>query len=519
VVAGVGVGLVLGTCVAWRLLPERYAVNAPLDSLVLNRSIGAPSADTIDRRIRVPDGLTLSVWAEGLAGARFLRFTEAGDLLVSRPRAGEIVLLERDADGDGRSDGARVLLSGLDRPHGLDLHDGWLWIGETGAVVRVRFDAEARAVTGPAETVVPDLPPGGNHWTRTVRIGPDDRLYVTIGSDCNVCLEQDPRRAAMVRYRLDGSGEEIFATGLRNAVGFDWRPATGELYATDNGRDLLGDDFPPCELNRVVEGGFYGWPFANGDRIPDPDFGAGREAEIAASIPPVHGFRAHNAPLGMTFVRGDALPEALHGAAIVALHGSWNRTEKDGYKVVSLHFGPDGVEERDLVWGFEVDDDVIGRPVDVAEGPDGALYVSDDYAGAVYRLAPAGVDGGGAVAVAGVDGGGAVAVAGVDGGGAVAVARASRGGGDPLAALAEAERRELVAEGAALYGAHDCATCHEADAAPPGTVVKPLATLSARHDLGGLAAFLAAPTPPMPAAPLNAGQRRSLAAYLLARHP
>jgi glucose/arabinose dehydrogenase len=493
----VAVALALGTCGACQLVPDRYAVNAPLDHMVFDRSVGAPSPETMDRRIRVPDGLAIGVWAEDLAGARFLRFTEAGDLLLSRPRAGEIVLLERDADGDGRSDGARVVLSGLDRPHGLDLHDGWLWVAETGAVVRAPFDAAARAVKGPVETVVPDLPPGGNHWTRTVRVGPDGLLYVTIGSDCNVCIEADPRRAAMVRYQLDGSGEEIHATGLRNAVGFDWRPATGELYATDNGRDLLGDDFPPCELNRIVAGGFYGWPFANGDRVPDPDLGAGREAEIAASIPPVHGFRAHNAPLGITFVRGDALPESYHGAAIVALHGSWNRTEMDGYKVVSLHFGPDGIEERDLVWGFEVDDDVIGRPVDVAEGPDGALYVSDDYAGAVYRVAP---DGAGAAGVAGV-------------------ARASRTGGDPLAALAEAERRALVAEGATLYGAHDCARCHEAAAAPPGTVVKPLDSLSARHDLGGLTAYLAAPTPPMPAAPLDPSQRRSLAAYLLERHP
>ncbi|HET7294239.1 MAG TPA: PQQ-dependent sugar dehydrogenase, partial [Vicinamibacteria bacterium] len=229
------------------------------------------------------------------------------------------------------------------------------------------------------------------HWTRTIRFGPDGWLYASIGSSCNVCMEEDRRRAAIVRYRSDGSGEELYATGLRNAVGFDWRPGTDELFATDNGRDMLGDEFPPCELNRVVAGGFYGWPFANGDRVPDPEYGRGREADVARSIPPVHGFRAHNAPLGIAFVRAANAPSELKGAALVALHGSWNRTKKDGYKVVSLHFEADGrVSERDFLAGFLKDEHVIGRPVDVAEGPEGALYVSDDYGGAVFRVAPSG---------------------------------------------------------------------------------------------------------------------------------
>jgi glucose/arabinose dehydrogenase len=216
-------------------------------------------------------------------------------------------------------------------------------------------------------------------------------MYVSIGSSCNACSETDPRRAAIVRYRPDGSGEQIFATGLRNAVGFDWHPITAALYANDNGRDLLGDDFPPCELNRVVEGGFYGWPFANGANVPDPDFGAGQEARIAAAIPPVHDYPAHNAPLGLAFLRSAKLPLAYRNAAVSALHGSWNRSRKDGYKVVSLHWGTDGeIEQRDFVTGFERDEDVIGRPVDVAEGPDGAVYISDDYAGAIYRVVYAG---------------------------------------------------------------------------------------------------------------------------------
>ena len=249
--------------------------------------------------------------------------------------------------------------------------------------------ASGARLTGEPKAIVSDLPPGGNHWTRSVRVGPDGWLYVHVGSSCNVCQEDDPnRRAALLRMRTDGSDEETFATGLRNSVGFDWQPSTGKLYATDNGRDLLGDDFPPCELNELVEGGFYGFPIANGDRVPDPDFGEGQEQRIAASIPPAHDFNAHNAPLGINFVNDDdPLPSSMRGAALVALHGSWNRTRKDGYKVVSLHWGEDGtVEERDFLTGFLVDEDVSGRPADVLQGPDGAIYVSDDYAGVIWKV-------------------------------------------------------------------------------------------------------------------------------------
>ena len=381
--------LLVGACV---LLPERLAVNAPLGHLLFGRGVDPPPVEDLRSRVRLPPGFSIDVYARDLS-ARFLRFGTQGDLLVSAPADGAVHWLARDADGDGRADERRTLIDGLERPHGLDLHDGWLYVAETDAVGRIRFLEDGGRVSGDYERIVPDLPVGGNHWTRTLRFGSDGWMYVSIGSSCNVCEESDPRRAAIVRYRPDGSGGEIFATGLRNAVGFDWRPGTTELYATENGRDLLGDDFPPCELNRVVRGGFYGWPYANGDRIPDPDFGRGNEERIRASIPPVHEFRAHTAPLGITFVRGSRAPAAYRGAALVAQHGSWNRSEKDGYRVVSLHFSDDGqIEERDFAVGFESDEHVIGRPVDVAVGPDGAFYVSDDYARAIYRIAWSGPD-------------------------------------------------------------------------------------------------------------------------------
>ncbi len=476
------------------LLPERFAVNAPIAHLLFQRGVEAPPATTVTERIRVPAGFSINQFATGIANARFLRPTPKGDLLVSVPRTGKIRLLVRDDDGDGHADGVRDVLDGLDKPHGLDLHDGWLYVAEANAIGRVRFDPEQRAIRGSYQRIATGLPEKGNHWSRTVRVGPDGWLYVTVGSSCNVCEEKDPRRAAMLHMRLDGSGQEILATGLRNAVGFDWRPATGELFATDNGRDLLGDDFPPCELNRITPGGFYGWPYANGNNQPDPDFGAGHEDRIATALPPVHGFRAHNAPLGIVFLRTPPAGDAYHGAALVALHGSWNRTKKDGYKVVSLHWDEAGrIEERDFAVGFERDEEVIGRPVDVAEGEDGGLYISDDYAGAIYRVmrAPAQAPAG------------------------AAPTAPAKPAADPLAGLDPGQRAELAREGRSLWERHRCASCHDAAAADPGVVAVPLRNLPARHSIESLEAFLATPTPPMPVFALAAQERRALAVYLL----
>jgi glucose/arabinose dehydrogenase len=338
-------------------------------------------------RIQLPPGFRIGYFAQGIDGARFMRFTSTGDLLVTSGTRNRVMLLEPDRDGDGRSDGVRTLISNLNAPHGIDLHDGWLYIAETNAIRRIRYDEGTRALSGPLETVVPDLPHGSGHWTRTVHFGPDGKMYVTVGASCNVCKETDERRAAMLRYNADGSGYELYATGLRNSVGFDFQPGTGDLYATDNGRDLLGDDIPPCELNRVVQGGFYGWPVAYGDRVPDPQLGSGEQARIAKSIPPIHSFRAHVAPLGIAFYRGAAFPEPYRSSAYVAQHGSWNRSKKSGYRVVRLEWGANGsISESDFVVGFERNEEVIGRPVDVAVGPDGALYISDDFAGAIYRV-------------------------------------------------------------------------------------------------------------------------------------
>jgi glucose/arabinose dehydrogenase len=386
VAAASGVLLFAVGLFACALLPERYAVNAPMLHMMSGWFGGsAPAPDQFGARLRVPAGFSAGLFAEKLPSVRFLRPLPGGGLLATTPREGKVWLLTPDRDGDGRADAARPLIEELKMPHGLDLFGDWLYVAEGDGVGRVRIDLRTGELRGDYERVVNGLPSGGNHWSHTVRFGPDGWMYVSVGSSCNACVESDDRRAVMLRFRPDGREAQTFATGLRNSVGFDWQPATNAFYATDNGRDLLGDDFPPCELNRLELGGFYGWPIANGDRVPDPDLGGGQDERIRDSIAPVHGFDAHTAPLGIVFLRHPALPDEWRGAALVALHGSWNRTRKSGYKVVSLHWGDDGaIAERDFMVGFEQDENVIGRPVDIAEGPDGTLYVSDDYASSVY---------------------------------------------------------------------------------------------------------------------------------------
>lgn len=384
---------VLATCgvlgYAW-LGPPKVGNPKMLYASLFGSGVKTPSPGEVANRLRAAPGFEVDIYEGDIPLARWLLFSATGDLLVVRSRGGEVVLLDRDRDGDGHPDGRRVLLESLDRPHGLAIRNGWLYVAEKTAIGRIRFDEQAGATTGDYEHVVTGLTGDGNHVTRTIAFGPDGKLYLSQGSTCNVCVEKDGRRATMMRFEPDGTQGEIYATGLRNSVGFDWAPWDGSLYATENSRDLLGDDFPPDELNRIERGAFYGWPYLNGFNVLDPDLGKGHEALLATARPPVHGFRAHNAPLGITFLRSPGRPPGYERAAVVALHGSWNRSVPDGYKVVSLHWAADGtIEERDFLAGFLGDSGVMGRPAGVAEGPDGAVYVADDYAGVVYRVAPA----------------------------------------------------------------------------------------------------------------------------------
>ncbi|HEY9899361.1 MAG TPA: sorbosone dehydrogenase family protein [Pantanalinema sp.] len=340
-------------------------------------------ASPLPHPIALPRGFAIAPYAEGLPGVRFMALSPAGDLTVTRPNRGEVLLLS-DRDRDGRAERVRIFASGLDRPHGLAWRDGALYVAETAAIVRLE-DTDGDGKADRKQVLTRDLPEGGMHWTRTLGFGPDGGLYVSAGSDCNACVEKDERRATIMRFEPDGSKRRIFARGLRNAVGFVWHPSTGALWATDNGRDWLGDDQPPDELNMVKEGAHYGWPRCWGDRRPDPDLGDA--AFCAGTVPPALAFQAHSAPLGLAFYTGKQFPADYHGDAFVAFHGSWNREIPTGYKVVRVRFkGARPVAYEDFVTGWLRDRKAWGRPVDVLVARDGALLVSDDAGGRIYRI-------------------------------------------------------------------------------------------------------------------------------------
>jgi glucose/arabinose dehydrogenase len=311
-----------------------------------------------------------------------MAFGPDGVLYVTSIRAGTVLALP-DRDTDGKADAVIPFAGSLCAPHSLAWRDGWLYVGETHQVVRLR-DTDGDLRSDAREVVVPDLPAQQMHFTRTVGFGPDGGLYVSVGSSCNVC-EDEPRRAAILRFNADGSGGEVYARGLRNAVGFTWRPGANEMWATDNGRDWLGDNLPPEELDLIVRGGDYGWPYCYGNRVTDPEFN--QPDRCRTTLPATFEMQAHSAPLGLTFYDGRMFPRDYQGDCFIAFHGSWNRSVPTGYKVVRVRFRDDrpvGIEDFADIWlkGGKVS----GRPVDVKVGPEGALYISDDYGGRIYRV-------------------------------------------------------------------------------------------------------------------------------------
>jgi glucose/arabinose dehydrogenase len=310
----------------------------------------------------------------------------SGTLLVSIPPSGRIVALP-DPGGRGMAATAVTVVGNLDLPHGLAFHERHLYVAETGRVVRYRYDPATLVARDPV-VVIPDLPPGTHHWSRTIAFGPDGMLYVAVGSSCDECREADPRRAAILRYRADGSGGELVATGLRNPVGLAFEPTTGSLWTTVNERDWRSGGAPRDLITAVRPGARYGWPdcFASAGRyLPDPELpGSGQCADFALpmlEIPP------HSAPLGLAFYTGRSFPGPYRGSLFVAYHGSRPGLLASGYKVVRIAFArgqPTSVE--DFVTGWRAGKDTRGRPVDVLVGMDGSLFISDDHAGVVHRV-------------------------------------------------------------------------------------------------------------------------------------
>jgi glucose/arabinose dehydrogenase len=356
--------------------------------LVCTLGCGKPKSASagFDQRslLKLPPGFQIDLFASSLDGPRMTALSPDGRLFVTEMGAGRVTILP-DANGDRHADSHIVYASGLNNPHGIAFHGGYLYVAEEGRVIRYPYKSGDNKAPKP-QVAVPNLPTGGEHITRTITFGPaDGKLYVSVGSSCNVCIESNPRRAATLRYDADGSGGMIFATGLRNSVGMTWNPSTGELWATDNGRDFLGDNLPPDEVNVIRQGGFYGWPYSYGNRIPDPAFDNKYPQKVADSIPPKIAIQAHSAPLGLAFYTGSMFPAEYRGNLFIAYHGSWNRTVPTGYKVVRFAVKDGKVGgQQDFITGWLQGGNSWGRPVGLLVGKSGELYITDDKAGQVY---------------------------------------------------------------------------------------------------------------------------------------
>ncbi len=345
-------------------------------------------------RIKVPAGFVVDVYATGVTNARQMARGDKGTLFVGSMQAG-LVHAVVDKDNDQQADEVLVIAKGLRYPSGLAFRDGSLYVAEISRVIR--FDKIEDNLQSPPEPVIVNdtFPTDRSHGWKFIAFGPDGMLYVPVGSPCNICEPTNPIYGTITRMKPDGSGREIFASGIRNTVGFDWHPVTKELWFTDNGRDSLGDDIPPDELNRAPKPGLhFGFPYCHAGDLPDPQFGS--KKPCSEFEPPAYKLDAHVAAIGMRFYTGNMVPAAYRNQIFIAEHGSWNRSKPQGYRVTLVRLdgnkvvsyepfaqgwlNPEGAQSRSGVG------DNFGRPADVFVMPDGALLVSDDARGVIYRI-------------------------------------------------------------------------------------------------------------------------------------
>jgi glucose/arabinose dehydrogenase len=343
------------------------------------------SKDISVEKIKLPPGFKISVFAENIEGARSMALSTSGVLFVGTRRAGNVYAVI-DHDKDFSAESIITIAKDLNMPNGVAVRDGDLYVAEVNRVIAFR-NVEANFENIPKPEVINDsFPDDRHHGWKFIRFGPDGKLYVPVGAPCNVCERAEKKYANIMRMNFDGSVLEPYAFGVRNTVGFDWHPKTGELWFTDNGRDWMGDNIPPDELNSAPQQGMhFGFPYCHGGDIPDPEFGDSRSCD--EFTPPKMKLGPHVASLGMRFYTGKMFPEEYKGRIFIAEHGSWNRSVPIGYRITTVTIqGGEATDYKVFAEGWLQEDSAWGRPVDVLVMPDGSLLVSDDRAGAIYRI-------------------------------------------------------------------------------------------------------------------------------------
>ncbi|HVL09703.1 MAG TPA: sorbosone dehydrogenase family protein [Burkholderiaceae bacterium] len=330
-------------------------------------------------RIKLPKGFQIEVYSDKVPGARAMTLSPSGTLFVGSRAEGKVYALRP-------GEPVRIVASGLNMPAGVAFHDGALYASSVSRIVRLD-DIERRLDNPPTPVVVTDrFPTETHHGWKFIAFGPDGYLYVPVGAPCNVCERDENRYANIMKMKPDGTDLQVVARGVRNTVGFDWHPVTSELWFTDNGRDMMGDDLPDCELNRLSQPGqHFGFPYCHAG-VPDPQFGKGRAC--STFVAPVAKLGPHVAPLGMRFYTGKQFPADYRNNILIAEHGSWNRSKRIGYRVKRVVIDDAGKLVRQEVFaeGWLQGETPWGRPADVLVMPDGALLVSDDMAGVIYRI-------------------------------------------------------------------------------------------------------------------------------------
>ena len=342
------------------------------------------SSTIIQDDFQLPPGFTLALYAE-VPNARSMALSVNGILFVGTRNSDDVYAVV-DTNSDYIADEVIVVVSGLNMPNGVAINDGNLFVAEVNRILKFE-NIESNYRNSPSYTIIrDDFPTDTQHGWKFIRFSPSGKLYIPVGAPCNICLSSDKRYASIMRMNPDGTDLEVFAHGVRNTVGFDFHPDTNELWFTDNGRDMLGDDIPPDELNYAPQNGLhFGYPFWHGSNIPDPEFGSGHTASEFTL--PAQELGPHVAALGMRFYTGNMFPAEYKNKIFIAEHGSWNRSEKIGYRITLVRLqGNEAVGYEVFADGWLKGESVSGRPVDIQQLPDGSLLVSDDFVGVIYRI-------------------------------------------------------------------------------------------------------------------------------------